>query len=306
MIHWTLDQLIVLEAIQRTGSFAGAAKELHRVPSAISYSVRTLEEQLDVGLFDRSSRTAAFTPAGRRILATAKQVIQQADSLQGLADHLSGGWEAELHVIVDGALPMEPITKCLQAFHDPDIPTRIRLDVEYQEGVPHRFEAERAHLMIPIGFSGDGDTDGLALTPLPPLHMLLLIAPNHPLASSGVCTQAEAANHIEVVVRDSAPQFTAQPKASFTGTRNVMYLADFHSKRLALVQGAGFGWLPRHLVNADIADGRLIPLAIDGRSEWTYSPQLAAREGVELGKAAQHFIQTLLAVVKVTESSAPQ
>ena len=47
-IDWTLDQIVVLDAIERTGSFAAAAQELHRVPSAISYSVRTVEEVLGV------------------------------------------------------------------------------------------------------------------------------------------------------------------------------------------------------------------------------------------------------------------
>ena len=49
-LRFTLDQHEVLQAIKRTGSFAGAAKELHRVPSAISYAVRTLEEALGLQL----------------------------------------------------------------------------------------------------------------------------------------------------------------------------------------------------------------------------------------------------------------
>ena len=50
----SLEALQVLDAIDRKGSFAAAAEDLHRVPSAITYSVRQLEEALDVELFDRT------------------------------------------------------------------------------------------------------------------------------------------------------------------------------------------------------------------------------------------------------------
>jgi molybdenum-dependent DNA-binding transcriptional regulator ModE len=55
----------MMDTIARTGSFAAAARELGKVPSALTYSVRQLEEALDVLLFDRRSRQAKFT-AGRR------------------------------------------------------------------------------------------------------------------------------------------------------------------------------------------------------------------------------------------------
>ena len=48
----TLDQLLVLETIARTGTFVAAARELHRVPSAVSYAVAGLESALECGFTD--------------------------------------------------------------------------------------------------------------------------------------------------------------------------------------------------------------------------------------------------------------
>ena len=59
----------MMDAIARTGSFAAAARELGKVPSALTYSVRQLEDALDVLLFDRSSRQAQFTAAGEELLS---------------------------------------------------------------------------------------------------------------------------------------------------------------------------------------------------------------------------------------------
>jgi DNA-binding transcriptional LysR family regulator len=46
----TLDALIVLDA--RAGSFAGGAEQLFRVPSAVSYTIHKLEQDLGVTIFD--------------------------------------------------------------------------------------------------------------------------------------------------------------------------------------------------------------------------------------------------------------
>jgi DNA-binding transcriptional LysR family regulator len=61
----TPDALAMMDTIARTGSFAAAARELGKVPSALTYSVRQLEDALDVLLFDRRSRQAKLTAAAR-------------------------------------------------------------------------------------------------------------------------------------------------------------------------------------------------------------------------------------------------
>ena len=60
----TLDALSVLDAIERKKSFAAAGDELFRVPSAISYTVNKLEDDLGIALFDRSKRKAELTDVG--------------------------------------------------------------------------------------------------------------------------------------------------------------------------------------------------------------------------------------------------
>lgn len=62
----SLESLEVLDAIERKGSFAAAAHELGKVPSALTYVVRKLEDDLDVLLFDRRRHRAELTPAAAR------------------------------------------------------------------------------------------------------------------------------------------------------------------------------------------------------------------------------------------------
>ena len=72
----TLDQLKVLLTVVEVGSFAGAARKLHRATSVVSYAISNLEVQLGVSLFDRkTTRKPQLTEAGRTVLAEARTII---------------------------------------------------------------------------------------------------------------------------------------------------------------------------------------------------------------------------------------
>lgn len=242
-------------------------------------------------MFDRSRRKAVLTPAGHRILQASRDVIQQARVLVDIASEIVDGWEPEFHVVVDGALPMAPLMRCVRRFADPDVPTCLRLDIEYQEGVVDRFESDPADVALVLGFAGDGDSDGLDCTPLGELELILVASSEHPLASGPATPQARA-SYAELVVRDSSPQYAKRSKSSFIGSRNVVYLSDFHTKRFALLEAAGFGWIPRHFIEAELKQGRLVQLDADP-STWTYYPQIVVREGHRLGRGGQLFLDTM-------------
>ena len=74
-IKLSLESLEVLDAIARKGSFAAAAESLFRVPSALTYTVRRLEEDLGVSLFNRSGHRAELTEAG--VLVTNKDCARR-------------------------------------------------------------------------------------------------------------------------------------------------------------------------------------------------------------------------------------
>ena len=91
----TPDALALVDAIARTGSFAGAARELGKVPSALTYSVRQLEEALDVLLFDRSARHAVLTAAGQELLVEGRRLLMEIDAVTNRVKRIATGWEAD-------------------------------------------------------------------------------------------------------------------------------------------------------------------------------------------------------------------
>ena len=63
-----LSTLRSFEAVARQLSFSKAAVELHVTPGAVSQQIRSLEELLDMRLFERTIRSVALTDAGLRML----------------------------------------------------------------------------------------------------------------------------------------------------------------------------------------------------------------------------------------------
>ena len=140
-----------------------------------------------------------------------------------------------------------------------------------------------------LGFEGGGE-EGFDCQPLGPLERcwsLRRITRSQLSSSPTTCAQ-----HAELVVRDSSPDFELTSKPSFMGSRNIVYLSDFFSKRAALIDGAGYGWIPYHFVRDDLDAGTLTLLKAES-NRWTYHPQLIVREGHELGRAGRLFVETL-------------
>ena len=98
------------------GSFAAAARELGKVPSALTYSVRQLEEALDVLLFDRSSRQAQLTAAGTELLGEGRRLLQEMDAVANRVRRVASGWETQLSITIEDLLSLHTVFELVEAF----------------------------------------------------------------------------------------------------------------------------------------------------------------------------------------------
>src|SRR5215212_11492618 len=148
MTKISFDGLQVLDAIDRKGSFAAAADDLHRVPSAITYSVRQLEDGLGVALFDRRGHRAVLTDAGRELLAEGRKLLEAAADLECRVQQVARGWEAELRIVVDTVIGLPKLYGVVEEFYAERTGTRLRLQQEVLAGVWDALAAGRADLAI--------------------------------------------------------------------------------------------------------------------------------------------------------------
>lgn len=263
----SLEALAVLDAIDRRGSFAAAAQELSRVPSAITYAVRRLEEDLDVLLFDRRGHRARLTAAGRELLAAGRLLLRAAGELEQRVQRIGTGWEPSLVVAVDAAVPLALVFPLVAQFYAAcrdrqAAHTRLSLVTEVLGGSWDALSDGRADLAV--GASGEPPAGGGYRTqPLADIRNVFAVAPFHPLAAEPEpLSAATIARHRAVVATDSSRRLP--PRSSgLAGEHDVLAVPDLAVKLEAQVAGLGCGFLPAMLAAPALAAGRLVAKAVD-------------------------------------------
>ena len=99
-VKLSLEALETLDAISRKGSFSAAAESLFKVPSALTYTVRKLEEDLGVNLFNRSGHRAELTEAGAELLREGRNLLNAAAELECRVKRVASGVETELSIAI--------------------------------------------------------------------------------------------------------------------------------------------------------------------------------------------------------------
>ena len=93
-------------------SFSGAARKLGRAQLAISHAVKALESAFDVELFERNTRKAQLSAAGRSLLPDARAVISRLEEMQNRAGAIARAGVPQA-VAVDAYFPRARLVDCL-------------------------------------------------------------------------------------------------------------------------------------------------------------------------------------------------
>ncbi len=286
----SLDAVEAIEAIAQHGSFSAAARHLHKAQSAVSYLVRQLEDRLGVDVFDRSGHRAVFTPAGVALLDEGRFLLSRARRIESLAEQFRQDWEPRLQVVVDGALPTRPVMVALKTLGDEAVPTHVQVRTEFLAGVPRRFEADGADLMLTLSWD---PSDLLLAHPLPDEELVLVAAATHAVhAHQGPHDLLSLQQHLEVSVHDSSDATRGRDTNTIGGAR-VFYVSDFRTKKEALCMGLGFGWLPLRDVSVELTRGLLRELDYAEGSRWLLQPHLVTRRDRPLGRAGRRLLEVL-------------
>ena len=284
-----LDSLQALDAVVREGGLARAAARLHKAQSAVSYRIAKLEQRLGIALLDRRGYRVRLTPAGESVLAEGRRLLAQADQIGAIARQFARGWEPRYTVILDGILPLEPTLQALRTLAEERTPTRIQLKVEYLGGVQRRFERDAADLMLVKDYESQPNFEAQNL---PDVECVLCAAADHPLARRRSVTLAELQEHVELSIQDSSGGGNDRHRL---GGERVFYLSSFDTKKRALLMGLGFGWMPQHLVGAELRRASLCEVRFRAGSRYRFTPRLVRRTDVPLGPTGARLIELLTA-----------
>lgn len=287
--RFTLDQLHTLIAVAECGSFSAASRKLNRVQSAVSQAVLSLEESLELQLFDRSQKLPRLTEAGKLILADAHRVVAGTESLRGRAQSIAGQTEAEVRLAIEQVFPNEVLIACLKRFHERFPAVSVTLYGDGLGAPEQSLEDDIAAIAIysPVSEA----LSGIVLTFFGHVPITVVAAVGHPLARVGApITGEQLDEHVQLILADRA----RRTRGIIMGARTWSFV-DQNSRLDFILNGFGWSLMPRHLAQSHIDSGALVELQLEihnGRRLWfpLYSAHRANRPP---GPAAQWLMQQL-------------
>lgn len=254
-----LNALLAFVAIARERSFTRAAAQLSVSQSALSHTIRTLEERLGLRLLRRTTRSVSTTEAGERLLRTLgprfDEIEAELAAVGELRDKPGGTIRITTSFYAAQAILMPALAKFLPDY--PDIQVETVVDAALTNIVAERFDAG-------IRLGEQVEKDMIAVRIGPNLRMAAVASPAYFIAHGRPKTPRELTNHICINLRlQTHGGLYAWEFEKAGRPLNVRVNGQVISNNAAAVvsaaeQGLGIAYLPDDIVKEQIAAKKLV------------------------------------------------
>jgi DNA-binding transcriptional LysR family regulator len=258
MSDFTLHELQCFDAVAREGSFLAAANTLHRTHPTVFAAIRKLEHQLGLKLLDRSGYRVALTEAGRSFNRRAQELLRELEGLRTHAAQLAMGQESELRIVVGDLCPLPATLGLLRQFFSACPGTRLHLHFEAISGPWERLLDGDADLILHHIDSSDPRLESIELFDV---DLIPVAAPRFlPFPINRSITPEQMRDFCQCIIRDTARHSPPRSYFVLEGARQ-WTVADQLMKREVILQGMGWGHMPRFLISQELREKRLLSLA---------------------------------------------
>ncbi|MCR6480471.1 LysR family transcriptional regulator [Variovorax sp. ZS18.2.2] len=258
MTEFTLHDLQCFDAVVRAGGFQAAATALHRSHPAVFAAVAKLERQLDLVLLDRSGYRVRATEAGLSFHRRAQSLLRELEGLRTHAAQLAMGEESELHVVVGDLCPRPQVLGMLGRFFSQCPGTRLHLHFEAVAGPWERLFDGEADVILHRVDKSDARVEWVDLCKVP---FIPVVAPGLlPEPTPRAITPDRMRAFTQCVMRDTARHSPQQDYFMVEGAPQCT-VADQSMKKEIILQGLGWGHMPRFLIEDELRDGLLRSIA---------------------------------------------
>ena len=257
----SLEALLVLDAIEYRGSYAAAAEQLNKVPSALSYVVQKLEDQLNVTIFVRQGRRAVLTPAGKHLLIEGRKVLLAINALSEQTQTIANGWEPKIRIACDSIMDIKQVFNDIQCFLIDNENIQIDVKEEVMNGTWEALIEDRVDLVIGAPAPVPSQK-GIHAIKMKELDSVLVVSKSHRLSKVKSPIQtSELSKYRSVVVHDSAKNEIPWSINIIEGSQH-FYVSTIAHKLEAIMSGIGIGYLPTHIVQKYITSGELTEIVL--------------------------------------------
>jgi molybdate transport repressor ModE-like protein len=281
-----LDALHLLLTVAHTGSFGAAGRELGLSQQAVSARVRGMERVVGLTLITRSPQGSRLTAAGALVAEWAARLLELAGELDAGITALRGQQVCHLRIcasltIAEYLLPSWLVALRAEQSRAGDEPTAVTLTVENSEQVATHVRDGRTDL----GFvEGPEVPHGVYACPVATDELVVVVAAGHrwsqrrrPLAAAELAGTALVAREAGSGTRQALERALTRAGEP-PPVPPALELSTTTAIRGAVLAGAGPAALSSLAVSADLANGTLVRVPVDGldlrrrlRAIWTGS-----------------------------------
>jgi DNA-binding transcriptional LysR family regulator len=258
MPRQNINDLLAFRAVARERSFTRAAAQMGVSPSALSHTIRGLEERLGLRLLTRTTRNVAPTQAGERLLATIGPHFDEIEAglaaLSELRDKPAGTIRITTGVDAAQTILWPAVAKLLTVY--PDINVEISVNSGFVDIVAERFD----------GGVRLGETiaqDMVAVRIGPDIRMAAVASASYFSAHKPPRTPHDLAHHNCINLRFPtlgglyAWEFEKGGRVLNVRVDGQLIVNDVALARQAALDGSGIAYLPQHYVQAELDADRL-------------------------------------------------
>jgi DNA-binding transcriptional LysR family regulator len=289
-----LSQLEVFLAVARERKFSRAADKLFRTQSAVSQTIRKLEDELGEALFDRSSREGVLTDAGKVLYEYAEKLInlrtEASESLSELRELQKGKLVIAANEFT--VLYLLPVLAEFRRLHpmikitvewalSSNIPDAV-LQYNVEFGVVS-YEPQEASLSSVVVFHDE---------------LVFVVPPKHPLASASQVSirQLGAESFVAHIVSSPYREKVIQLfKGHKTPLHMDLELPTLQAIKRFVAMGNGVAFVPEISVETEIARGELVRIPVK-ELQLKRKLRLIYRKDANLSHAARAFLKVAEAV----------
>ena len=260
----SMDDLATFALVARACSFTRAAAQLGVSPSALSQSIRQLEDRLGIRLLTRTTRSVSATEAGERLLATVEprfdEIRDELASLATFRDRPAGTIRITASEYVAEQVLWPRLAPVLRNY--PDVSLEISIDHGFRDIVADGFDAG-----VRLGESVEKDM--IALRIGPDARMVAVATPdyfaNHPPPVTPKDLTAHRCINLRFVTSGAlyAWEFQKDGQAIRAKVEGQVIFNSVRSCLYATLDGFGVGFLPEDIVAPALADGSLMQVLDD-------------------------------------------
>jgi DNA-binding transcriptional LysR family regulator len=256
-----LSQLEVFLAVARERRFSRAAEKLYRTQSAVSQTIRKLEDELGEALFDRSSRQGVLTDAGKVLYDYAEKLInlrgEAAESLTELRELQKGKLVIAANEFT--VLYLLPVLAVFRRLHP-----MIKISVERALGshIPDDVLLYRAEFGV-LSYEPQEPTLNSIVVYLD--ELVFVAPPNHPLASAKQISirQLGAESFVAHIVSSPYREKVLQLfKTHKTPLHMDLELPTLQAIKQYVAMGNGVALIPEISVETELARGELVRIPV--------------------------------------------